>query len=207
MGDQLSHDEFVDQSLLPAYIDKDDLDQEVALLRLRGVERPNRKLILLHLISQSPDLHFSQDVTYTNPDAINPFAAPEVSESSIQELMSLARAFPELSDSIYTFLDEPSDDNFNFCLKQAKRLGIVEEKSRAPVNRPSSMTDMVLALLVSKGCLDRETIIATLAPAHMSKRPAATVRTALRRLVSTGAVVKIASLYAAATTVFQDEDD
>lgn len=195
-----------DQLLLPSYISADDINQEIELLRLRGIDTPNRKFVRLRLKAASPELHFGIPSANIESSYI-PGAEPEPNPTAIQRLLEAAALYPEMADDIYHFLADPSDAYFYRCLRVARRLGILNDRRPRSTSdevhthtKPSSVSAMILDLLASRGAASRETIIEEVAPSHVSRRPAAAVRTALRRLCSEGQVYFSNGLYSVATS-------
>jgi hypothetical protein len=187
-----------DGEFLPSYLDDQDVKQELELLKLLGIPRPNRRLVILKMISSAPELHFGEGIEFSNQEISDPWAIPSPNPDAIETLLAISEEIPALADDIFTFLSDPTDDNFSLCLRTARKIGLVRDdrgKGVALQNRPVSLGDMIVAMLERSGPASRLDIIETLAPAHIAKRPAAAIRTSLRRLVGQGHVLYQHDLY------------
>lgn len=71
--------------------DKDDVEQEVELLRLTGVTRPNRFIISQRLMQRNGGIHFSGELTGGDVSTIQ-----LMSDSAFDELFARACSCPDL---------------------------------------------------------------------------------------------------------------
>jgi len=183
MPTQLSELEL--EELMPTFVSVADRDQEIELLKLLGVQFPNKRLVKLRMLSRYPDLHFGDvDRLESAAGLQDPFGLPEPNPEAVRRLTELADEYDELAEPIYDFLYDPSDENFKICLRAAKRLGLIKTSRLPdpPVKR--TLIVMVVEYLRKHGPTPRETLITEVGFYHSSRRPAAAVRTTLRRLLS-----------------------
>lgn len=180
-----------DYELLEAQVLDEDIDQEVELLRLLGVAHPNKRLVALKLQAQQNELLFSDLSQEGSVSLIG--TEPEPSPRAITELLHLARAQPLLASAIYAFLEDP-EEKFEETLKVLKHFGFIKSLTQVRKQQKQSggsVAQMILRLLEAEGVQSKDQIMEAVAPHHMAKRPAAAIRTSLRRLLETNKIRKI----------------
>lgn len=171
-------------------VDREDIDQEAAIFEWETGKRANRALIAKHLANQDPAATFSGDpttVAWALPTGLN-LPNPRV----IQKLVDWSL---EQSDRIRSvmldFLDEPSEESLVSTLAILMDEGIIQS-AIPPKAEKASFADAIVRLLTTdRRIYSSQELYAWARGIHSAKRPEATVRQALRRLISLGKVTKL----------------
>jgi len=179
-----------DQELIESHIFDDDVNQELEVLKLMGIARPNKRLVALKLQAQQNELLFAELTSEGSLVLLG--TQPEPNTRAISELLHFALAHPLIASIIYDFLEDP-ETNFDATLRELKRFGIIKSITRAYRTKSSggSVAQLIIRLLTNSGPQSRDQIIEAVTPSHISKRPAAAIRTTLRRLIASQVIQQI----------------
>jgi hypothetical protein len=170
---------------------REDLDQEIELLKLEGVKNPKRSLIykrMLHkeqIFDEIPEGVIVQTLIDPTPES-----DPEVIERLVE--FALDQEI-ELQTVILDFLDNPSEQSLQETLQKMSLLGF-ELFELPEIPKPKTLTQIISETL-SKGALTLDELYGLARSLHPSKRPEAAVRTVLRKLLAQGVIYYDGSHY------------
>lgn len=183
------YDKQVMYILQRAKIDPEDLEQEVRLYELTHHRKASRRLIALRMQSQCPEILFSGEITHLASPLSHSQTPDYVTQALIewglkQELI--------LQDAIFDFLENPEDE-------YATTLALLQQHGVSPtplhqILTPESSGSFISALRGylkrhSDQCFTKDQLIEWTRTIHRAKRPEASLRTALRRLIENKEVI------------------
>lgn len=158
-------------------VDKDDIDQEMELLKLQGV-RVSRRIVTLRL-SQNAEATFQGDPgSIASPITTRSLPPHEVVNQLIEWAIEQSA---EVSRAVLDFLAEPDDDQLDDLVARLKKSGAIARKS--PPKAKNGMLSQVLFTYISEKARTREELYAYARTLHQAERPEAAVRQYLRRAV------------------------
>ncbi len=166
---------------LPPYLSREDIDQEMELLKLTGVARPSRFIVTQRLVSRKSTLPLADmPDTATSPWACHHTTPPETVEELIDWTLTKAS---DVQDLIWDFLEDPELE-FDRTFKTLETLGYITS-IKHPKPAGTSISQIILnALPATK----EELIELVQAISPETDRPAATVRQNLRRLTKSNKI-------------------
>lgn len=169
----------VDLDLPPVL--RDDVDQEVALLKLQG-KTPRRSFIARRMSHQPAIFGDDVPVGATPLWAGEPLPDPAVTDQLIDWAFTQSEA---IASATFDFLEYPTDEGLEELLVVLQGEGFELFTMKAPKER--SLTQTVLSLLRS-GPLPVEELYRVIRETYSSARPEAAVRQVLRRLSRAGTI-------------------
>lgn len=179
----------------PRGVDQDDIDQEAAIFEWTTGRRANRRLIANKLQNDEPAAVFSGDPTSvavpvpTGVNIPNPRVIEQIVTWSLEQSDLIRKA-------IFEFLEEPTDDNLSNTLTFLIDQGIIEAVATGEKPKKVGFIDALVRLMkTERRPYTSGELYAWARTIHSAKRPEATVRQALRRLISDGKVVKTNDSY------------
>lgn len=188
--------------LLP-HISKDDIDQEIELLKLEtGIERVSRSIIIKKLRKQERAVlsSFDMEIDFTPLWQESSFTVAQL--QAIEQILDWASHQNDLIQAeVFRFLDEPSHDNLREIINLLVDNGIINRTSRRRAvkvkqqhRRSFSLTQLIIKALKTRSYMIDD--LYELARQNSSaERPEAAVRQTLRRLVRKGYVIQTGDIY------------
>lgn len=165
-------------------ISPQDIDQEVELLKLEGVENPKRSLIYKRMMHS--ELSFDEIPDFISVQPILD-TTPEVDFQVTERLIEWALdQEDEIQTLIFNFLDEPTERSLKKTMKKLSQRGV--ELHEVTSHRGVSLTDIIRHEIISAPCTI-DYLYQVARNLHPSRRPEAAVRTILRKLISLEEVV------------------
>lgn len=171
-------------------VDEDDVEQEAALLRLMG-KTPSKALIRKKLQVYgaalfSGELPFASAMPGTSVGDYSSYPSEEV----VQVLGDWARTQPKgLAMAVMSFIEDPSEEQLQDILRLIRKTPEAKQYRQAQGNNSFSAM-LKNFILTGKGSRSIEELYEYARTVHSAKRPEATVRQALRRLIREGIIEK-----------------
>ena len=160
-------------------IDRDDIDQEMALLRLMGL-KPNRRIVTAKL-SLNAEALFQGDPGNIASTIVNRSLPPvEVVQRLIEWSIDQS---DDIGKLILDFLAEPDDDRLDEVIDQLKSTGIIRGKV---VSSGRGLLSETLTIYLSERPRSKDELYEYARVIHSAKRPEAAVRQYLRRALKQG---------------------
>jgi hypothetical protein len=163
-------------------VSKEDIDQEVALLKLEGKTNVSRSIIYRRL-SRAESIFDEVPVGATLLWQDQPITDPHVTETLVDWAMHQTSSIAEV---IFDFLESPTEDQVDAVLEKLHSLGAVLEASK-PAPKEIPLTQIVLEALSIRPHY-KEELYALARSIQPSQRPEAAIRQMLRRLKRQGVV-------------------
>lgn len=160
-------------------VSSEDINQEVALLQLKGVAHPNRALIFRRLARAEAtfdEIPVGSSLLWST----DPIPEPEVTQQLIDWAFQQSEAVAEM---IFDFLDEPTDERVAELVDSLTALGVplASPASQRQKHKELSLTDLVLQAL-QRGPQPLDALYQLAHSLQPSKRPEAAIRQIIRRL-------------------------
>ena len=172
-------------------VDNDDLDQEIALAKLEGIENPSRWLLYkklqreLYEYSLTPELEMIERAQ--EGVCISIFSPPDrtLNETAIKTLASWMSSLPSrLETAVWEYLQIDTEEAYQAVCSKLEAYGYKLHRHKTASNiRRKTYADMIYDALPA-------TMEDLLDLPIESKRPAATIRQTLRRFRDHGLVVQ-----------------
>jgi len=171
---------------------KDDIDQEIALLKLQGVPNPSRSIVSKRLAND--DRAYLVDDFTNLPSVLPLFGSDNFTGERMEAITNLlewaAKQADYIETAIHDFLEDPSEASLRIImgiLEDAQLLMISAfDKHKKP--KKLTLTELIRRSLRSGSCSIEQLYILGRENSPQSKRPEAAVRQALRRMERLGEV-------------------
>lgn len=162
-------------------IDRDDINQEAELLKLEGVINPSKSLIAKRLANQQPASLFQGEIgSIARPLEVS----PGVNIIALERLVQWSIVQSErIQQAVTAYLDDPNDEVFGRTIKILQEEGIIKIEPKPPANAFSFSAALIRLLEREPKGLEIHDLYTWARGIHSAKRPEATVRQTLRRLV------------------------
>jgi hypothetical protein len=171
-------------------VDRDDIEQEAAIFEWQTGKRANRALIARNLANDEPASTFAGDPSAIASPLPVGMAIPDPKVINQLVEWSLAQSV-KIREAILEFLEEPGDDSLNSTLALLIDEGIIAAITPEKPVKKAGFIDALMRLLQTDHRDYSSTELYDWArTVHLAKRPEATVRQAMRRLIEQGKVVK-----------------
>ena len=167
-------------------VERQDIDQEVALLKLQGVEHPNRSLIYKRLARQE----FASFDEMPESMSFSPVfdSGPETDPFVIERLVNWAmEQEDDIATIVFEFLDEPSEDSLQDAMTRLTDAGISLEEVQP--TKEKTLTEFLLDRLFHNDFTVDE-LYSLARTEYISRRPEAAVRQFIRRLSAAGRIIQ-----------------
>lgn len=173
--------------LQASVVEKEDVDQEMALLKLQGITA-SRHIVMMKLMQKSEALFQGDPGAIAQPIISRTLPPSEV----VQMLINWAvHQNQEISRAVLDFLEEPNDDELETLVSLLQSAGLARKVKPSSNGR---LSDTLTAYLLKKPSTKEELYEYT-RTIHQATRPEAAVRQYLRRAVSNGLLVEIDCRY------------
>jgi len=187
MNDQPFDNPFILQASI---VDNDDIDQEMALLKLEGITA-SRRIVSMKLMQKSEALFQGDPGAMASPIITRTLPPAEV----VQMLISWAtQQDNDIAQAILDFLVEPDEEELETLVKLLKRQGLAHKTKPAA---KAVLSDTLTAYL-SKRPRSKEELYDYTRTMHTANRPEAAVRQYLRRATRSGLLIETNGLYSVA---------
>lgn len=184
-----------DFQILKPSLPQDDINQEIELLKLEGIQNPSRDVIRKQHESQARSF-LVDDFNY-HPSSIPLFSEQEHSASgrldAIERLVEwAAKQSDEIQQALYAFLEDPTPGNYRIIFRLLQKTGLLHNQSASLAPRKEkklTMAEMIRrALRLQERSKDE---LYQLARQNLiTKRPEATVRQTLRRMLKANEILE-----------------
>jgi hypothetical protein len=163
-------------------VSKEDIDQEVALLKLEGKHNVSRAIIYKRL-SRSEAIFDEVPMGASLLWQQSPLPDPVVTETLVDWAMHQTE---KIAHVIFNFLESPTEDQVDEVIAQLRELGVTLEVAK-PTLKEIPLTQIVLDALGSRPHT-REELYELARSIQPSNRPEAAIRQMLRRLSRNGVI-------------------
>lgn len=181
--------------LLMGNVQHDDVVQEIALLKLEGVQRPSYRIVKQRLQSQNRELFFSPEASI---DQVYSIESPwEQSTSISYEAIELVMEWAEqnapetIQNQVAEYLSSPTDELLVELLGALSSAGLIA-KQKAHKTPRGTLTDVLKRALAMPQPLEELYELARRV-SPTSPRPEASVRTIIRRLLQQGEIIEVSN--------------
>lgn len=173
--------------LQAAEVDREDIDQEIALLELQGIT-VNRRIVRMRMMQRTEALFQGEPGLIVQPMNVRSLPSDETIDQLLEWAIEQSR---EVTKLVLDFLAEPDDNTLEDVVKQLAAHGLIQGSTKAP---KGNLTETMLAYIAEKP-RTKEDLYAYARTMHNTKRPEATVRQFLRRTTRNNQLVEIDGLY------------
>lgn len=190
----------LDDLLILPYVDEDDVNQEVELLKLMGIEKPNKSIIRARL-AKARELLYSEKLPRSA--RVLEYGLDDTSNLSLSQIEQLTEWALEQEDEtacemVLGFLDNPSEAALATILKYLVNHNLISRSnkklaSKKTTEQPKSVSlgSLILKTLSCEHQTPIEQLYELGRSVLHSNRPEAAVRQALRRLLSSRQIKEV----------------
>jgi hypothetical protein len=169
--------------LQAAEVDRQDVDQEMELLRLMGL-KPNRRIVTARLSQVTEGIFQGDPGSLASPIVTRTLPPVQV----VQQLIAWAiDQSDEISKIILDFIVEPDDDQLEGIINQLSDAGLLKSKKQKTAGK--GILSETLTAYIAERPRTKEELYDYARVIHQAKRPEAAVRQYLRRAVSNGQLI------------------